>query len=122
MARHKKGHSQSSSKLSKRNVKVSSTSTPKPTPQPIAAIDSDLFWLPQDTDKSAKLQLDLLNQVKRTKRIVARFRKETTWLKEDEIEKQVDRLLNLAFLNLLECEGNIASPLNRVIRVKPQRQ
>lgn len=56
--------------------------------------------MPIEAEMFAKLQLDLLRQIKKAKRIVSRFRNETIWLKEEEVETKADRQLNLVFLNL----------------------
>ncbi|GMF50613.1 unnamed protein product [Phytophthora fragariaefolia] len=121
MARYKKSHNQSSKKKHPKasDVKVSSTSTPAP--PPVTAVDTCLFFSPAEAESFAKLQMDLLRQVKTAKRVLGKFRKETFWIKDESIEAQVDRQLNLAFLNLLECQDNLAAKLNSLIRQKPQQ-
>ncbi|GMF62035.1 unnamed protein product [Phytophthora fragariaefolia] len=96
MARYKKGHNQSSKRKHQKasDVKVSSTSTPAP--PPVTAIDTSLFFSPAEAESFAKLQVDLLRQVKTAKRVLGKFRKETFWIKDESIEVQVDRQLNLA--------------------------
>ncbi|GMF60231.1 unnamed protein product [Phytophthora fragariaefolia] len=121
MARYKKGHNQSNKRKHQKasDVKVSSTSTPAP--PPVTAIDTSLFFSPAEAESFAKLQVDFLRQVKTAKRVLGKFRKETFWIKDESIEAQVDRQLNLAFLNLLEYQDNIAAKLNSFIRQKPQQ-
>ncbi|GMF60040.1 unnamed protein product [Phytophthora fragariaefolia] len=121
MARYKKGHNQSSKRKHQKasDVKVSSTSTPAPPPVP--AIDTSIFFSPAEAESFTKLQVDLLRQVKTAKRVLGKFRKETFWIKDESSEAQVDRQLILAFLNLLECQDNIAAKLDSFVRQKPQQ-
>ncbi|KAJ8566136.1 hypothetical protein ON010_g6989 [Phytophthora cinnamomi] len=69
MASYKKGHHQSSKRKHQKasDVKVSSTSTPAP--PPVTAIDTSLFFSPAEAESFAKLQVDLLRQVKTAKQV-----------------------------------------------------
>ncbi|GMF63251.1 unnamed protein product [Phytophthora fragariaefolia] len=121
MARYKKGHNHSSKRKHQkaRDVKVSLTSTSAP--PPVTAIDTDPFFSPVEAEKIAKLQSDLLKQVKTAKRVLEKFRKVVWGIKDDSVEGKVDRQLNLALLDLKSCEDNIAAKINGLIRLKPQK-
>ncbi|KAG1689801.1 hypothetical protein DVH05_019862 [Phytophthora capsici] len=78
--------------------------------------DTNLFDYPYDRDRFVKYQGDLLEHIKKSRRIARSFLRRRKHLENDEAEKKVDDLINQVVIELGHIEDIASTKLDRAVR------